>query len=45
MRNRKNYSPEFKTKVAIEAIKGEKTISRIASEFGVHPSIERYYLS
>ena len=37
MRKRKSYSPEFKAKVAIEAIKGEKTISQIASEFDVHP--------
>jgi len=37
MGKRKNYSPEFKAKVAIEAIKGEKTISQIASEFNVHP--------
>ena len=33
----KNYSPQFKAKVALEAIKGEKTISQIASEFGIHP--------
>ena len=37
MGKRKNYSPEFKARVAIEAIKGEKTISQIASEFGIHP--------
>ncbi|OMH39821.1 transposase [Desulfurobacterium indicum] len=37
MGKRKNYSPEFKAKVAIEAIKGEKIISQIASEFGIHP--------
>ncbi len=37
MGKRKSYLPEFKAKVAIEAIKGEKTISQIASEFGVHP--------
>ena len=37
MGKRKSYSPEFKAKVAIEAIKGEKTISQIASEFDVHP--------
>jgi len=37
MGKRKSYSPEFKAKVTIEAIKGEKTISQIASEFGVHP--------
>jgi len=37
MAGRKNYSPQFKAKVALEAIKGEKTISQIASEFGIHP--------
>ena len=37
MGKRKNYTPELKAKIAIEAIKGEKTISQIASEFGVHP--------
>ena len=37
MGKRKNYSPELKAKVAIEAIKGKKTISQIASDFGVHP--------
>ena len=37
MGKRKSYLPEFKAKVALEAIKGEKTVSQIASEFGVHP--------
>ena len=37
MPGRKNYSPQFKAKIALEAIKGEKTISQIASEFGIHP--------
>jgi transposase len=27
----------FKQKVAIEALKGEKTINEIAKEYGVHP--------
>ena len=35
-RNRK-CSPKFKAKVALEAIKGDKTISQIASEYGIHP--------
>jgi len=35
---RKRYSGEFKAKVAIEAIKGEKTASEIAGEYGVHPT-------
>lgn len=35
---RKRYSVEFKVKVAIEAIKGEKTASEIAGEYGIHPT-------
>ncbi len=35
---RKSYTKEFKTKVAIEAIKGQKTVNEIASEYGVHVS-------
>jgi len=34
----KTYSAEFKTKVALEAIRGDKTVSELASQFGVHPS-------
>ena len=32
----KQFNKEFKAKVALTAIKGEKTISEISSEFGVH---------
>ena len=35
---RKRYTKEFKAKVALEAIKGQKTINEIASEYGVHSS-------
>jgi transposase-like protein len=35
---RKRYSAELKTKVAIEAIKGQKTTNEIAAEYGVHPT-------
>jgi len=35
---RQKFSKEFKAKVALEAIKGQRTINEIASEFGVHPS-------
>jgi putative transposase len=35
---RKRYSAELKTKVAVEAIKGQKTTNEIAATYGVHPS-------
>ena len=35
---RKIFSGEFKAKVALEAIRGLKTINEIAQEFGVHPT-------
>jgi len=35
---RKKYSAEFKAKVAVEAIKEQRTLNEIASEFGVHPT-------
>ena len=35
---RKRYSAELKTKVALEAIKGQKTANEIATEYGVHPT-------
>jgi transposase len=37
-RPRRNHSPAFKAKVAIAAIKGERTISQIAEHFDVHPN-------
>lgn len=33
---RKNHDGTFKAKVALEAIKGEKTMAQIASAYGVH---------
>jgi transposase len=33
---RKKYSAAFKAKVALEAIKIEKTIAQLSSEYGVH---------
>ena len=35
---RKSFTTEFKAKVAIEALKGHKTVSELASEFEIHPS-------
>ncbi len=33
---KKNHDAAFKAKVALEAVKGEKTLSQIASDYGVH---------
>ena len=33
---RKNHSASFKAKVALEAVKKEKTIAQLSSDFGVH---------
>jgi transposase len=35
---RKQYEAAFKARIALEAVKGEKTIAQIASESGVHPN-------
>jgi transposase len=34
---RKRYSAQFKARVAVEAIRGEKTLSQLAAQFQVHP--------
>jgi putative transposase len=35
---RRSHSDKFKAKVAIEAIKGIKTLSELAAEFKIHPN-------
>lgn len=36
---RKQYSSQFKAKVALEAVRGEKTILELASQYKVHPTM------
>ena len=38
-KTKKQYSPEFKLKVVVEVLKGEKTATQLAGELGVHPVI------
>ena len=35
---RRRYSGEFKAKVALAAIRAERTINELAAEYGVHPA-------
>jgi transposase-like protein len=37
-RARRNHSPAFKAKVALAAIKGDRTIAELAEHFDVHPN-------
>lgn len=37
-KKRQNYSAEFKAKVAIEALKDQKTMNELAQIFQVHPN-------
>jgi len=36
-RKRRRHDPEFKARVALEALKGDKTIQEIAGEYAIHP--------
>ena len=35
---RKSYSAAFKAKVALEAVKGDRSLSELASKYEVHPN-------
>lgn len=37
-RPRRNHSPAFKAKVAMEAVKGEVTLAELAQRYDVHPN-------
>jgi len=35
---RESFSTEFKAKIALEAIKGQRTVNEIANQYSVHPN-------
>ena len=37
-RARRNHTPAFKAKVALSAIKGDRTLAQLAEQFDVHPN-------
>ncbi len=37
-RPRRNHSADFKAKVALTAVRGERTLTELASQFDVHPN-------
>ena len=37
-RPRRNHSPAFKAKVALAAIKGDRTLAQLSEQFDVHPN-------
>ena len=39
MKKRRNHDAGFKARVALEAVKGERKVSELAAEYGVHPTM------
>ncbi|MGR3493549.1 MAG: transposase, partial [Shimia sp.] len=39
MSKRRNHDAGFKARVALEAVKGERIVSELAAEYGVHPTM------
>jgi transposase-like protein len=38
-RQRRNFTAEFKTKVVLEAMKGQRTLHEIAQHYSIHPNL------
>jgi transposase-like protein len=42
-RQRKQYSADLKAKIALEAIKGQRTVQEIAAHYEVHPNMVTHW--
>ena len=42
-RQRRQYSADWKAKIALEAIKGQRTVQEIASHYEVHPTLVTHW--
>ena len=38
-RKRRNHSPEFKSKVALAAVKGDQTLSELSQQYGINSNL------
>jgi len=38
-KKRRNHTPEFKSKVALAAIKGDKTLPELSQQYGIHTNL------
>ena len=43
MKKRGNHDAGFRARVALETVKGERTMSELAAEYGVHPAMIRQW--
>ena len=43
MKRRRRYSADWKAKIALEAIKGQRTVQEIASHYEVHPTLVTHW--
>jgi transposase-like protein len=44
-RPRRTFSPEFRAKVALGALKGDKTVAELAEHFELHPTRSSSFVS